>query len=336
LEIAISWKNTTDNTTYYVPAVGVGDVFITAGQSNAANCGSKLQKTSTMLVSSFNGDNWQIANDPQPIATWDKGSIWPILGDMLVETLNSPIGFLNLGVGGSFIHQWSPKRQGVLYETRFKKFVPLIKDYGFKAVLWHQGESEALYYIKSSSRSCYDGMKDIITSFKKDFGNKPWVIAIVGNMGDGDIRIAQKKIIKDGLALKGPDTDILDVTFRENYDSSHFNEKGLVAHARLWYASLIWHFYNDLKPFPRRPVYRIILIHHKKEISVGEKVICWGLGQTIEGRSSDIVPTWECGEEGELSENVGERVVVTGVKKGKCFIKAKYENVESETFITIK
>ena len=49
-----------------VEHVGVGDVFVVAGQSNAANHGQEKQNTKTGLVAAFDGKHWQLANDPQP------------------------------------------------------------------------------------------------------------------------------------------------------------------------------------------------------------------------------------------------------------------------------
>ena len=47
-------------------SVGVGEVFITAGQSNSANYGVPAQTPSDSRVSAWNGTNWQFAVDPQP------------------------------------------------------------------------------------------------------------------------------------------------------------------------------------------------------------------------------------------------------------------------------
>ncbi|HEX7261553.1 MAG TPA: hypothetical protein VF258_07030, partial [Luteolibacter sp.] len=54
--------------------VGVGEVFISAGQSNSTSCGGLNSKSPldgrtkplSGMVSSFDGNVWGIANDPQP------------------------------------------------------------------------------------------------------------------------------------------------------------------------------------------------------------------------------------------------------------------------------
>ena len=68
-----------------VETVGVGEVFIVAGQSNAANHGGTRMTARSDLVSAWNGSGWVHAQDPMPIATGEGGSPWPVLGDLLAE-----------------------------------------------------------------------------------------------------------------------------------------------------------------------------------------------------------------------------------------------------------
>ncbi|MCX5670392.1 MAG: alpha-L-fucosidase [Planctomycetota bacterium] len=56
-----------------VPHVGVGEVFVVAGQSNSADHGAEKQKTKTGLVAAFDGKRWRPANDPQPGASGGSG-----------------------------------------------------------------------------------------------------------------------------------------------------------------------------------------------------------------------------------------------------------------------
>ena len=57
-----------------VERVGVGEVFVVAGQSNSANYGAERQITKTKRVAAFDGSRWQLANDPQPGAKGAGGS----------------------------------------------------------------------------------------------------------------------------------------------------------------------------------------------------------------------------------------------------------------------
>ncbi|MCX6916176.1 MAG: hypothetical protein NT167_24555, partial [Verrucomicrobia bacterium] len=49
-----------------VEHVGVGEVFVIAGQSNSANHGEEKQSTKSGKVVTFDGRRWQLSNDPQP------------------------------------------------------------------------------------------------------------------------------------------------------------------------------------------------------------------------------------------------------------------------------
>ncbi|MEX0670555.1 MAG: hypothetical protein WD060_08885 [Pirellulales bacterium] len=64
-------------------------------------------------MATFDGTAWRVANDPQPGASGSMGSLMPPLGDELVKRLDVPVGF--------------------------------------RAVLWHQGESDS--HQKNASRT---------------------------------------------------------------------------------------------------------------------------------------------------------------------------------------
>src|SRR5262249_50711532 len=124
-----------------VDHVGIGEVFVIAGQSNATNCGEEQQKPQSGLVSSFAGDHWQPADDPQP-GVHDKtggGSPWPAFGDALVEKSHVPGGIASTGHSGSSVRAWQPG--GELYNHMMNR-IRQLGTQGFRAVLWHQGESD--------------------------------------------------------------------------------------------------------------------------------------------------------------------------------------------------
>ena len=97
-----------------VDHVGVGEVFVGAGQSNSTNCGQeKIQQTSGM-VSSFSGTDWRLADDPQPgcprrPARLPGGSFWPAFGDAMSEKYHVPIG---VAVDRPFGHERQPMAAG--------------------------------------------------------------------------------------------------------------------------------------------------------------------------------------------------------------------------------
>lgn len=109
--------------------------------------------------------SWRLADDPQPGASGGGGSFIPALGDTLVEKFNVPIGIIACGIGATSVREWLPKDSTFpnppTIESRvvklpsgewasngdaFAMFVSRMMSLGpngFRAVLWHQGESDA-------------------------------------------------------------------------------------------------------------------------------------------------------------------------------------------------
>src|SRR5947209_13163195 len=148
-----------------VEHVGIGEVFIITGQSNSANHGEERQQTKTGLVAAFHNGKWQPANDPQPGASGRGGSFIPQFGDAIADRFKVPVGIIAAGVGATSIREWLPR--GTRFPnpptltghvtqlapgewestgTLFDNLTALMKSlglHGFRAVLWHQGESDA-------------------------------------------------------------------------------------------------------------------------------------------------------------------------------------------------
>ena len=247
---------------------GVGEVFVVAGQSNSGNYGEKKQSTQTGLVSAFDFDNkkWQLAFDPQPGAGGRGGSIMPILGDGLAKHFKLPIGIIAFGQGGTSVREWLPVGSRFpnppTVENKVRKindheweslgkiypgFIQRMKEFGlkgFRAVLWHQGESDANQ--KDPSRTLLGPLYEkyltqLIEDTRDELGwSVPWFVAqasyhVPGDESDPNIRAAQAALWKKGIALEGPDTDQLKGKLRgRDGQGVHFSGPGLHAHANAW------------------------------------------------------------------------------------------------------
>jgi hypothetical protein len=246
-----------------VDHVGVGEVFVVAGQSNSTNYGSGPQKPQTGMVSTFDGNTWRPADDPQP-GTQDRGrggSFLPAFGDAMARRFHVPIGVACCGAGATSVRQWLPKGaridipptttraikqiapgqwecSGELYDGLLKR-VRALGPHGFRALLWHQGESDAGQAPEHQipAERYKDLLEQIIRQSRKDAGwDFPWFVAQATyhspkDPANPEFRAAQKAVCTDGLALPGPDTDALGPGYRHGV---HFNPKGLHAHGGFW------------------------------------------------------------------------------------------------------
>jgi hypothetical protein len=221
--------------------IGVGEIFITAGQSNSANHGSPTQSPLDDRVSALTSTNpalgqWVYAQDPQPIATGTGGSPWPALGDLLADELDVPIGFVSVGWGGTRVDQWLPG--GSLY-PRLHDALDFLGPEGFRAILWHQGESDAS--AGTSTADYAQRLQTVIDQTRIDAGwDIPWGVALVSYLsGNSAANMAnviagqQLVIDNDPLTLLGASTDDL-IGSAWRWDGVHFNTAGLQEHARRW------------------------------------------------------------------------------------------------------
>jgi hypothetical protein len=142
--------------------------------------------------------------------------------------------------------QWASK--GSAYEAfiaRMKSAGPR----GFRAVLWHQGESDANQKDPTrtlSGRLYRECLEKIIRASQRDLGwHAPWFVAQAsyhgpGDEGSDDIRAAQASLWKDGTAHAGPDSDALKGKLRERDGQGvHFSGEGLRVHGTRWAEKLL-------------------------------------------------------------------------------------------------
>lgn len=232
-----------------VEPIGIGEVFIVAGQSYAAGANDELLKVtdpqSRVTAFDWKTKTWHVANDPQP-HVGDGGTIWPALGDLLVPMLRVPVGFVNVAVGGTSTRQWMP--EGDLH----KNLVTAGTAVGaFRAVLWQQGESDVIE--KTPAETYIRNMIKIREAAAREWRYEPtWLLAkstlhpTVYNdpIGEERIRNAIQQLWRRPHFAPGPDTDLLSGENRGDANSRrHFSGIGQRRAALLWFVS-IW---NELE-----------------------------------------------------------------------------------------
>jgi hypothetical protein len=184
----------------------------------------------------------------------------------MAERFHVPIGIVACGVGATSVREWLPKgarfpnpptltahvqqladggweSKGTIFGAFSARMKPL-GPRGFRAVLWHQGESDAHQAdpTRTLPGNLYrDYLEQLIRDSRREIGwSAPWFVAqasyhVPGDEASPDIRAAQASLWKDGIAIEGPDTDALKGDLRDNGGQGvHFSGPGLREHAARW------------------------------------------------------------------------------------------------------
>ena len=133
--------------------VGVGDIYVIAGQSNAAGYGREPvvdPPTPGVHVLRHNG-NWDMAMHPlgdnreNTKANFEEGRLehspYLCFARELMQTIGYPIGLIAMAQGGSPLHHWNPEEDGRLYHDMIGT-VKQATD-SLCGMLWYQGCSDA-------------------------------------------------------------------------------------------------------------------------------------------------------------------------------------------------
>ena len=227
-----------------VDRIGVGDIFVTAGQSNAACFGSPTQRPTDDRVSTYtlSSGTWRFATDPQPDnpggtgGMGPGGSAWPILGSLLVQSNHVPIGFVGVAYGGTALSQWLPGQSLFQYLTNALR---AFGTNGVRAVLWHQGESDSL--ANTTAITYAKGLSNVVATSRAAAGwPVQWGIAEASFHPDASR--SQEEPVAAGQRLftytttncfRGPRTDDFNLEGKLS-DVVHFNTAGLTDHAQQW------------------------------------------------------------------------------------------------------
>lgn len=224
--------------------VGVGEVFVMAGQSNSANFGgatSPAQSDAVVMRTSYTQNTWAPADDPQPLANGGGGSPWPKLGDLIYDQHDVPVGLISVGVGGSSVQSWKSGQGN--YENRLKPVLQSLGEDGFRAVLWHQGETNSLQGTSANDYQAH--LESVIAQSRTDAGfDVQWGVAIAsyhpGATAETTAQVAlgqQQTIDADPLVFKGAVTDGL-ITPTYGSGPVHFTTEQLAEHSLRWFNAI--------------------------------------------------------------------------------------------------
>lgn len=172
-----------------VASCSIGDVFIIAGQSNASGQGgapnSSYVSVNGLESGVFGNDyKWRKGTDPidgnvnQVDAVSSDasatGTYWPLLAGLLIANQNIPVGWIPCPLGGTAIASWLP---GANREDRTTLYGSMVyrarqQPNGVRAVLWHQGESDALVNGFTGTAIYKSRLKTLADAIRADLGVK--------------------------------------------------------------------------------------------------------------------------------------------------------------------
>ncbi len=255
--------------------VGIGEVFVICGQSNAEgkdNIGAPANDDRVSRISNLNSPTESL----HPFPTFDRierNSIispagnsawcWGRLGDLLADKLGVPVLFMNTAWEGYDIKQWEVSANGGRgYNTFGEVFAPAgfpfntvrnsIQQYthmlGMRAVLFHQGETDNV--LGTTELSYFNSMSLFINSLRQATQkNISFVVARVSRNLERrvfqPVIDAQNQVIQQvPNVFPGPFTDNVD----ERFDGLHFSEAGTNKVADLWNEQLDANFFSSSVP----------------------------------------------------------------------------------------
>ena len=273
LEVRV-WAGNNQIANGSVDRVGVGEVFIVAGQSNAAGGFQPTPGAADDRVSvvDYGDSDLTESNFPLMFSHADAGRrvgpynplyIWGMLGDRLAQRLNVPILFYGAAYGGANSNVWRISANGqnpggqpgaLLFPYRCigAALEHYVRRTGVRGILWHQGESDNGF---RSEQTYFDNVKTVINQSRRQsgYGRLPWMISrvsFIDNTTDPNIINAQNRLIREiDQVFAGPDTD--DLTGPDNrFDGLHFGGQGLIRLTDRWERSLSNTFFDQSVPNP--------------------------------------------------------------------------------------
>lgn len=251
-----------------LPRVGIGEVFLIVGHSNAQGGASPSVGSTDDRVSSIKFPNAQMWNNydqtadttylpftfshlTDTIAPFHSVAwFWGQLGDSLARRLNVPILFYGAAFGGSNMEQAYKAAYDIPFDHGFIKYgirMPyvnirntLIKYApvtGLRGVLSAHGVNDG---GSSTSEFKFNSQQVVAKTRQESIGNLAWMMA-KSAWRDGPLEHileAQTQLIaEDSQIYEGPHLN--DISNLGRTDNLHFNEQGQVMAAQKWADALV-------------------------------------------------------------------------------------------------
>ena len=273
-----------------VARMGVGEIFLIAGQSNAQGLfespGPAANDDRVNYIAYDNTVN-SLFDPPAPTFAHLESNVtigprgktawcWGILGDLLVRKLNVPVLFINTAWEGTTVKNWAESAAGKTTKNVYGGFnypakMPYgnllistqhyVHQLGARAILWMQGEADN-FPENTSSQQYKDDMQFLINKLNSDTDKRiNWVIARTSRTNNGSSRsVTSQQVINGQNAVinqvfnstfPGPETDNL---YLPRPDGIHFiGQEGQRILANAWNDALNTTFFSTITPVTPTP-----------------------------------------------------------------------------------
>ena len=236
--------------------VGVGDVYVIAGQSNASGRSAlrfSVPRASGLVASLFgNDDRWRRLRDPVDspagqvdVVSRDRyagGSVWPLVAGELMAAEPVPVAFVPCAKGTTPIARWLPEPEAPRsVDTLYGSLLRRVKAVGaVRAVLFWQGENDARHLTPGEAYE--NSLRTLAADISRDC-RAPLVAAQIGDYdaprysaaGIDAIRLAQQRAWEHPALVAGPALYDIDL-----HGEVHFLDAADVkVAARRWTAAVL-------------------------------------------------------------------------------------------------
>ena len=279
---------TASGSVWTVDRVGVGEVFVTAGQSNSYGNNwdtGAAQDDRVSVADYWGGGGGSIAENQLPTTFSQAGLktnapggtvsagpaaplfMWGAFADRIVQKTGVPVLILGAGYGGTSSSNWRDAANGAQSTGNVTNNAPYrglgvailhyLKRTGVRAVLWNQGESDG----NLTSRQDY--INNVMVAINKSrqqsgFSTLSWVIAkasyiptkFTGIVATTDAGIISAQEALGGMTnnWSGPYTDPYQYPQYRLDDGLHFARQDCQFLAGLWADRLDGNFFSQVQP----------------------------------------------------------------------------------------
>ena len=322
-----------------VPMVSIGDIFVVAGQSNAAGWANKAYEP-------LDGLPYEMSMYKRSVSTaWEKlrhpasasglGSPWPIAMSHLCKDHQVPIGLVTCAIGGAWLKQWL-KPSGHHYPGMIETVRSATRGtMKVRAILWFQGEADcnpSQEYARLSYNGDHDkylaALKQFISDVHRDMKLETVYVGSIGNVPHTigpsaistlenihHIRHALQDSWQDTLISPGP--VVYDVALESDAIHIHFNSpEEMLPLARRWAAAISAGTYKTgvgrgpilQKAEPGRDD-RTVVLTFDQELKISD----------FKGRPGTKAEGWSCQQDGAALGDAN--IVSTTVQKNAVSIR---------------